>query len=43
LAKEWIKESETCEKKLNALVKELEQHQIVKVGLFIRKTAGIEK
>jgi len=43
LAKEWIKESETGEKKLNYLVKEFEQHQIVKVGLFIRKTAGIEK
>ena len=42
-AEEWIKESETGEKKLNALVKEIEEHQIEKVGLFIRKTAGIEK
>jgi len=42
-AKEWIKESETGEKKLKALVRALEQHQIEKVGRFIRKTAGIEK
>ncbi len=42
-AKEWIKERETGEKKLNSLIKRLEQHQIEKVGRFIRKTAGIEK
>jgi hypothetical protein len=35
--------SESGEKKLNAPVKKIEQHQIEKVGLFIRKTAGIEK
>jgi len=42
-AKEWIKERETGERKLNALIKKLEEHQIEKVGRFIRKTAGIEK
>jgi len=42
-AKEWIKERETGESKLNALMKKLEEHQIEKVGRFIRKTAGIEK
>jgi len=42
-AKEWIKEWETGEKKLKTLTKELEEHQIEKVGKFIRKTAGIEK
>jgi len=42
-AKEWIKERETGEKKLNALTKKLEGHQIERVGRFIRKTAGIEK
>jgi ketol-acid reductoisomerase len=42
-AKEWIKERETGEKKLNSLIKKLEEHQIEKVGRFIRKTAGIEK
>jgi ketol-acid reductoisomerase len=42
-AKEWIKERETGERKLKALMKKLEDHQIEKVGRFIRKTAGIEK
>jgi len=42
-AKEWIRERETGEKKLSALAKKLEGHQIEKVGKFIRKTAGIEK
>jgi len=42
-AKEWIKERETGEKKLTALIKKLEEHQIERVGRFIRKTAGIEK
>ena len=42
-AKEWIKERETGERKLNALINKLEEHQIEKVGRFIRKTAGIEK
>jgi len=38
-AKEWIEKKET----LDALMKEIEEHQIEKVGKFIRKTAGIEK
>ena len=42
-AKEWIKERETGEGKLKTLMKKLEEHQIEKVGRFIRKTAGIEK
>ena len=42
-AKEWIKERETGERKLESLIKQLEEHQIEKVGRFIRKTAGIEK
>lgn len=28
---------------LDELMKEIEEHQIEKVGKFIRKTAGIEK
>ncbi len=42
-AKEWIKEGKEGFKTLNALMKEIEEHQIEKVGKFIRKTAGIEK
>jgi ketol-acid reductoisomerase len=42
-AKEWIKERETGKKKLKTLTKNLEEHQIERVGRFIRKTAGIEK
>jgi ketol-acid reductoisomerase len=42
-AKEWIKEREMGERKLKALMKKLEGHQIEKVGRFIRKTAGIEE
>ncbi len=42
-AKEWIKERETGERKMNTLLKKIEDHQIEKVGRFIRKTAGIEK
>jgi len=42
-AKEWIKEGKEGFKTLNALMKEVEEHQIEKVGKFIRKTAGIEK
>jgi len=41
-AQEWIREHESGEKNLNALVKKIEQHQIERVGRFIRKTAGIE-
>lgn len=42
-AKEWIEERKTGEKKMKALMKRLEEHQIEKVGRFIRKTAGIEE
>jgi ketol-acid reductoisomerase len=42
-AKEWIKERKTGERRLNALLKKIEDHQIEKVGRFIRKTAGIEE
>jgi len=38
-AKEWIEKKGT----LDTLMKEIEEHQIEKVGKFIRKTAGIEK
>jgi len=38
-AKEWIEKREN----LDDLMKEIEEHQIEKVGKFIRKTAGIEK
>ncbi len=42
-AKEWIKEHKTGEKKLKALMEEIENHELEKVGKFIRKMAGIEK
>jgi len=42
-ASEWIKESSSAQEILDALMKEIEGHQIEKVGRFIRKTAGIEK
>jgi len=41
-AKEWIKEHKSGEKKLKALMDEIEKHQLEKVGEFIRKTSGIE-
>lgn len=42
-AKEWIRENEKGRPVLNKLMKEVEKHQVEKVGKFIRKTAGIEK
>ena len=42
-AKEWIKESSKAREILDVLMKEIEDHQIEKVGKFIRRTAGIEK
>ena len=42
-AEEWTKKSEKSKEVLNALMKEIEGHQIEKVGRFIRRTAGIEK
>lgn len=41
-AEEWIAESKSGGKKLKQLLKENEEHQIEKVGEFIRKMAGIE-
>jgi ketol-acid reductoisomerase len=42
-ASEWMKKSSRAQEILDALMKEIENHQIEKVGRFIRKTAGIEK
>jgi ketol-acid reductoisomerase len=42
-AEEWIEERRTGERKMKALMKKLEEHQIEKIGKFIRKTAGIEE
>ena len=42
-AEEWTKKSKKSKEVLNALMKEIEGHQIEKVGKFIRRTAGIEK
>jgi len=42
-AKEWVEEHKSGEKRLKALMKEIEEHELEKVGRFIRKTSGIEK
>jgi ketol-acid reductoisomerase len=42
-AKEWIAEHKTGEQTLKALMEELGNHEIEKVGKFIRKMAGIEE
>jgi len=42
-AREWIKKSTKAQEILDTLIKQIENHQIEKVGKFIRKTAGIEK
>jgi len=42
-AEEWVKEHKSGEKNLKALMDEIAQHEIEKVGSFIRKTSGIEK
>jgi len=42
-AKEWMEKSDKAQEILDALMKEIEEHQIEKVGKFIRRTAGIEK
>jgi len=42
-AKEWIEEHKTGEKKLKALMEEVENLEIEKVGRYIRKMAGIEE
>lgn len=42
-AREWISKSEGAKELLDSLIKELENHQIEKVGKFIRRMAGIEQ
>ncbi|MEM3703151.1 MAG: ketol-acid reductoisomerase [Candidatus Bathyarchaeia archaeon] len=42
-AKEWIEEHRKGEKKLKALMQEIENHELERVGRFIRKMAGLEK
>jgi len=42
-AKEWIEEHKKGEKNLKALMEATEQHELEKVGRFIRRMAGIEK
>jgi ketol-acid reductoisomerase len=42
-AEEWIEEHRKGEKKLKALMQEIEKHELERVGQFIRKMAGIEK
>jgi len=42
-AREWMKKSSRAKEVIDALMKDIENHQIEKVGKFIRKTAGIEK
>jgi ketol-acid reductoisomerase len=42
-ANEWITKSAKASEILQRLIKDLEDHQIEKIGKFIRKTAGIEK
>jgi len=41
-AEEWLEEHRSGEKRLKALMKEIEEHPLEKVGKFIRKTSGIE-
>lgn len=42
-AQEWIKEHASGERTLKALMKEIEEHPLEKVGAFIRKMSGLEK
>lgn len=42
-AEEWIEEHRTGEKRLRALMDEIEQHGLERVGRFIRKMAGIKR
>jgi len=42
-AKEWVEEHRSGEKRLKALMDEIEKHPLEQVGKFIRKTSGIEK
>lgn len=42
-AEEWIEEHKSGEKNLKALMDEIEEHPLEKVGKLIRKTSGIEE
>ena len=42
-AKEWVARSANAREVLDSLMKNIEEHQIEKVGRFIRKMAGIER
>lgn len=42
-AKKWVEEHKTGEKRLKALMEEIENHEIERVGKSIRKMAGLEK
>jgi ketol-acid reductoisomerase len=42
-AEEWIEEHREGEKKLKKLMEEIENHELERVGRFLRKMAGIEK
>jgi len=42
-AKEWIEEHESGEKKLKALMDQIEQHPLEQIGKLIRKRSGIEE
>ncbi|MEM2699150.1 MAG: ketol-acid reductoisomerase [Candidatus Bathyarchaeia archaeon] len=42
-AQEWISEHASGEKTLKALMKEIEEHPLEKVGSIIRKMSGLEK
>jgi len=42
-SKEWIDEHKTGEKNLKAFMEAIENHELERVGKFIRKMAGIEK
>jgi len=42
-AQEWIAEHTSGEETLKALMKEIEEHPLEKVGAFIRKMSGLEK
>jgi ketol-acid reductoisomerase len=42
-AREWLGNSNMAQEILNSSLKKIQNHQIEKVGKFIRKTAGIEK
>jgi ketol-acid reductoisomerase len=42
-AEEWIREHNSGEKELKALMDAIAGHEIERAGSFIRKTSGIEK